>query len=62
VPVDGYGHRKEMRLDRYEHGEDAGRDPLVGEADVIGLYRPDLAALASRVTFCGKPWPGWVDD
>ncbi len=41
---------------------DAGPDPLVCEADVIGLYRPDVAALASRVTFCGKPWPGWIDD
>ncbi len=37
-------------------------DPLIWEANVIGLYRPDVAALASRATFCGKPWPGWVDD
>ncbi len=41
---------------------DAGPDPLIWEANVIGLYRPDVAALASRATFCGKPWPGWVDD
>ncbi len=30
--------------------ETANSGPFVGEADVIGLYRPDIAAAASKAT------------
>jgi hypothetical protein len=34
----------------YEPGEDNHHDPLVTEADVTGLYRPEAAAVASQST------------
>jgi hypothetical protein len=49
-------------LDRYEHGEDAGRDPLVGEADVIGLYPGHRAAAASKWTTTIDPHGNRDDD
>ncbi len=33
----------------YDHGEDAVADPLLGEADVLGLY-PESRAAASKWT------------
>jgi hypothetical protein len=43
--------RKEIRVSvTYDHGEEAGSDPLVGDADVIGLYPANRAAAASKWT------------
>jgi len=37
--------------------------PFVGEADVVGLYRPDVAAAASRATACDPgSGPVRIDD
>jgi hypothetical protein len=37
--------------------------PLVGEADVVGLYHPDVAAAASRATACDPgSGPCRIDD
>jgi hypothetical protein len=42
------------------HGD---RGPFVGEADVIGLYRPDIAAVASKQTACDPgSGPTRIDD
>ena len=46
---------------RYEHGEDAVPDPLLGEADVIGLYTQSRAAAASKWTTTIDP-AGSTDD
>ncbi len=53
--------RKETRL-TYDHGEDAGHDPLVGEADVIGLYPGHRAAAASKWTTTIDPHGNRDDD
>jgi hypothetical protein len=37
--------------------------PSVAEVDVLGLYRPDVAAAASRVTACDPgSGPTRIDD
>jgi hypothetical protein len=37
--------------------------PRVGETDVVGLYRPDIAAVASRATACDPgSGPARIDD
>ena len=37
--------------------------PFVGEADVIGLYHPDIATVASRATACDPgSGPTRIDD
>ncbi len=37
--------------------------PFVGEADVVGLYRPDIAAAASKATACDPgSGPTRIDD
>ncbi|HYS40816.1 MAG TPA: hypothetical protein VEO01_34830 [Pseudonocardiaceae bacterium] len=37
--------------------------PFVGETDVIGLYRPDIAAAASKATACDPgSGPTRIDD
>jgi hypothetical protein len=37
--------------------------PFVSEADVIGLYRPDIAAAASKATACDPgSGPVRIDD
>jgi hypothetical protein len=41
----------------YDLTEDARPDPLVTEADVTGLYRPEAAALASQSTPPPRPGP-----
>lgn len=37
--------------------------PIAAEADVLGLYRPEVAAVASRVTACDPgSGPTRIDD
>jgi len=52
-----------MRLvfDRAEELHDAG--PFVADVDVVGLYRADVAAAASRATACDPgSGPTRIDD
>jgi len=46
----------------YDPGEDIRQDPLIAEADVIGLYRPDIAAAAGRYTACNTGSETKIDD
>jgi hypothetical protein len=48
----------------YDANDDIHCDggPFVAEADVIGLYRPDIAAAASRYTACNTGSETKIDD
>jgi hypothetical protein len=55
--------RKEIAvLVIYEPGEDNHHDPLVTEADVTGLYRPEAAAVASQSTTTRIGTENMTDD
>jgi len=46
----------------FEQADEAEQNPLVSEADVIGLYRPDIAAAASKWTSTIGQEPAGCDD
>jgi hypothetical protein len=57
-------HREDAVPPTYEPIEevDCG-DPLLTQLDVLGLYRPDVAAAASRATACDPgSGPCRIDD
>jgi hypothetical protein len=43
-----------------EFRTDAG--PFVGEADVIGLYRPEIAAVAAKASLTDQGSGQWRQD
>jgi hypothetical protein len=46
----------------YDHRENADPDPVIGEADVIGLYPAHRAAAASKWTTTIDPHGNRDDD
>lgn len=50
-------------MHQYDPDEDRVDSPFIADTDLVGLYEPNLAAVASRLTACDPgSGPTRIDD